>query len=348
MNVGFWRKPLILIGVFVLLWLGMKYIFWLIFPFLAGTLLAFGAEPLVRLLWGKLRFSRTAATAVGVTVTLILFGALLTLLGALAVREIGVAMGALPDLGKTAQQGLTTLRTYLVDLAQKAPRGVQGMMTQTVDGFFQNSSAVMTQVTSFVPDALSAVIKRVPDGALGIGTAVLSGFMISLRLPELRSRIGRILPKAWQEAYLPKVRNMRKALGQWLKAQLKLSAVTFLIVATGLLLLRVRLWALWAALIALVDAAPMLGTGAALIPWAAICFLQGDSAWGAGLLVICAVAIAARTALEPRLLGKHLGLDPLATLAALYLGYRLWGISGMVLTPLIATAAKALCKPEEE
>ena len=49
-----------------------------------------------------------------------------------------------------------------------------------------------------------------------------------------------------------------------------------------------------------------------------------------------------RSVLEPRLLGKHLGLDPLATLAALYVGYKLWGILGMILSPLLAVTALQL------
>ena len=53
-----------------------------------------------------------------------------------------------------------------------------------------------------------------------------------------------------------------------------------------------------------------------------------------------------RTALEPRLVGRQLGLDPLATLVALYLGYRFWGILGMLVTPILASAAKSLVTAE--
>ena len=46
-----------------------------------------------------------------------------------------------------------------------------------------------------------------------------------------------------------------------------------------------------------------------------------------------------RSALEPKLVGRHLGLDPLITLMALYAGYKLWGIGGMLLAPLLAVTA---------
>ena len=49
-----------------------------------------------------------------------------------------------------------------------------------------------------------------------------------------------------------------------------------------------------------------------------------------------------RTVLEPRLVGKQLGLDPLTTLAALYVGFRFWGFVGLLLTPILASAAKSI------
>ena len=49
-----------------------------------------------------------------------------------------------------------------------------------------------------------------------------------------------------------------------------------------------------------------------------------------------------RSVLEPRLVGLQLGLDPLVTLAALYAGYKLWGIAGMILAPLLTVTAMQL------
>ena len=55
-------------------------------------------------------------------------------------------------------------------------------------------------------------------------------------------------------------------------------------------------------------------------------------------------AVITRTVLEPRLMGRQLGLDPLLTLVALYAGFRLWGIPGLLLTPILASAVKSITK----
>jgi predicted PurR-regulated permease PerM len=46
--------------------------------------------------------------------------------------------------------------------------------------------------------------------------------------------------------------------------------------------------------------------------------------------------------LEPKLLGKELGLDPLVTLLSIYAGYRLLGLPGMLLAPLLAVVLTKL------
>ena len=115
--------------------------------------------------------------------------------------------------------------------------------------------------------------------------------------------------------------------------------VTFAILCFGFLLLQISHPILWAAATCLVDILPVLGTGTVLIPWSIVCFLQGDSIRGIGLVAIYVVISLLRSVLEPRLVGKQLGLDPLVTLLAIYAGYQLWGLAGMLLAPILAVVA---------
>ena len=110
----------------------------------------------------------------------------------------------------------------------------------------------------------------------------------------------------------------------------------------GFYIIKVRHAPLWALGVSLVDAFPILGTGAVLVPWSLVSFLQGGTGRAFGLLILYAAVTIVRTTLEPKLIGKQLGLDPLFTLAALYAGYRLWGLLGMLIAPLLAVAGAQL------
>lgn len=334
------RSITALIGVFALFWLSLKYILPVILPFLMGAVLALAAEPLVRLL--AKRLPRGAAAGIGVTATLVLLSCVLLLLTALVVKELGRLAGALPDLGQTAMQGIAALENFLMGMVQRAPESIRPMLTRTVEGLFSGSSAIVDEITRRIPGIASSILGHVPGSALTIGTGILSGFMLSARLPRIRQWLR---AKPFMErlrGYIPAFKKLRTALAGWLKAQLKLSGVCFAILTAGLLLLRIPYAPLWAVLIALVDAVPVLGTGTVLLPWSLICLIQGQQARAVGLLGIYAVTFLSRTTLEPRLVGRHLGLDPLVTLLCLYVGYRLWGIGGMLLSPLLSVAAKEL------
>lgn len=336
------RKGAILLGVLVAAWLGIRFLLPLIMPFLMGALLALGAEPAVNFGVRKLHLSRPLSAGLGVTLTLILLAGVLSLLGALAVKELGSLAQSLPDVQNTVEQGMTVLQDFMVNLANRMPDRARTFATGTILEVFDDGNALLRQVTSRIPGMISGFLGWIPDGALGVGTGLLSSFMISVRLPKLKTWLASRLPGNWKEKYLPGLRRTRKTLGSWLKAQGKLAAVTYAIVAAGLMLLRVRYGFLWAALIALVDAVPVLGTGTVLVPWTIVSLLQGQTVRGFGLLAVYVAAMVTRTVLEPKLVGKQLGLDPLVTLLFLYVGYRLWGILGMILAPMLAAATKSL------
>ena len=346
MRLQSWKKPALAVGAFVALWLACRYLLPVVLPFVLGGAVALAAEPLVALGTKRFRLSRGVAAGVGVSTTLLGILALGMLLGAVTVRELGSLAGNLPQLGETARQGMVLVQDWLVELSYQAPEELQPMLQRSAADLFDDGTVLLRQVTQRIPAAVGSTLGALGSGFIGVGTGLLAAFLISARLPRLKAALRERLPESWHQKYLPALKRMRKALGGWFKAQCKLALVTYGVVAVGLVLLRVPYGPAWAAVVALVDAVPVLGTGTVLIPWAVVWLLQGQQVRGLGLLAVYGVAAVLRTVLEPRLVGKHLGLDPLATLLALYVGYRLWGILGLLLTPILASAAKSLVVAE--
>ena len=252
----------------------------------------------------------------------------------------------LPDLETAARTGLALVQTRLLDLAARAPKGIRPLLEDNVRTLLADSGNLLGKLTAWLLGLAGSILAHVPDSALGLGTAILSAFLISAKLPQIRKWLLRRIPRQQLRSALESARRMRKVLGRWLLAQGKLMSITFAIVAAGLTLLRIPSGMLWAVLVALVDALPILGTGTVLVPWSVVCFLQGDTPRTLGILGIYITASLTRSMLEPKLLGKHLGLDPLVTLMALYIGYRLWGVGGMILAPLLTGAALQLRREE--
>ena len=331
----------------LIVWFGAKYLLPILMPFLLAALLALASEPLVRS-FSRGKLSRSAAAGIGVSLTLAILILLVTVVGALAVRQLQSLAGAMPDLESTALQGMNSLRGWLAHLASSAPAGIRSLATRSVDELFSDGTDLVSQLSAQLPALASGIMSRLPDSALSIGTWLLASFMLSARLPKLRCWISAHAPASWKSQWLPTLKRLKRSVLGWLTAQLKLMSVTFAVLTAGFLLLRVGYAPLWGFLISLVDALPVLGTGTVLVPWSAVCFIQGDTVRGIGLLGVYAVAVLLRSVLEPKLVGRQLGLDPLVTLLAMYTGYRLWGILGMILSPLIAVTAVQLFSPQPE
>ena len=324
--------PLLLIGL-GLAWISVQYLLPLLLPFLLGSALALAAEPMVKRLSRKI--PRGAAAAIGVAATLLLLICILISLTAVAVRELGLLAAAVPDLEQSARSGLLALENFLLSFAEKTPDSIRALLSKSVTGLFSSGNTIIEQLLQKLPSLASAFLGWIPGSAVALGTGILSGFMVSARFPKIRSWFSRLKSSEGLGRYLPLLRQIRTALTGWLRAQLTLICMCFLILCAGFLLLRIPYGPVLAFFIALVDAIPILGTGTVLIPWSLICLLQGRSVQAVGLLGIYVVALLSRSIMEPRLVGKQLGLDPLVTLIALYTGFHLWGIGGMLLSPML-------------
>lgn len=337
--MGFPRKDILtLLAGSVLLWLAVRFLLPLIRPFLLGLALALAAEPMVRFLENRLRLSRQTAAGLGVSMAFCFLALLVTVLCAAAVRQLRSLAGILPGLEEAARTGLDLVQTNLLALTARAPRNLRPVLTEHLRLLFSDGSTLLGKITAWLLGLAGGILGRLPDSALGFGTGILSAFLISARLPKIRGWLLGKIPRDRLNILLARFRRLRRMLRSWLTAQLKLMSVTFCILAAGLALLRIPRSLLWAFVIALVDALPVFGTGTVLIPWALVCFLQGNRVLALGIAGTYATAALTRSILEPKLLGQHLGLDPLAALAALYIGCRLWGIAGMIAAPMITVA----------
>lgn len=314
-------------------WLGLRLVLPLMYPFLLGALLALGAEGAADFLERRLRLPRFLAAGLAVGALVAGLGGLLLLLAALAVSQLGGLCEALPSIAATVRSGLALLENRLLSLGSGLPG-----YRQAITGLFSDGEELITKVGRLVLGRAGAILTRLPGQTLSLGTALLSGFMICAKLPSIRTRLR-------ARRADPRLETLQKALGKlkntgklYLCSQLKLMGVTFCLLFAGFSLLRVGYPLLIALLVTLVDALPVLGTGSILIPWALVCFLEGSAARALGLLGLYATAALTRSVLEPKLVGSHLGLDPLVTLMAMYCGLRLWGLGGMLLLPMLAAA----------
>ena len=320
----------------LLLWLGITYLLPISLPFLLGLGLAFLAEPTVQLLAQKLKLPPIAATGLGVTGVFLLTSGILAILLTLLMQQLTHLTLFFPQLEQGLTRGLTALRQWLTELAPRMPGSLHALMDKWTEDLLSDSSTLLQQALSRLPQLAATLVANLSQWIFGILTGVISAYMISLRLPKLRGWIKEKLPQRYQDFCLPVIRGFKSALGGWILAECKLAAITFSLLWLGFTLLRIDHSLMLAGWITLVDAFPILGVGTVLVPWGILLLVQGNLPLGLGIFALYGVIWLVRSVLEPKLLGKELGLDPLVTLVCIYAGFRLWGIWGMLLMPILA------------
>lgn len=340
------RRILSICFFFLISWLSIQVFLPLFLPFFLGGLLALAADPMVSFL--SRRIPRPLGSAIGITAALCFLTFTVVIGLALILREVTFLAALLPDLEQTAASGMSALSKWTLGLLSRLPDGIQMVLEPGIRDFFTGGSAILEQAFRYLLSITGGILRQVPDSTLILGTAIISAYMISAKLPGIKIWILERISRERLERLRCQWKGMRDALLGWLKAQLKLMGITFVCLTLGFVLLKIPYAPLFAGLISLVDAFPVLGTGTVLIPWSILCLAQGETAKAVGLLGCYTAVSLSRSILEPKLLGSHLGLDPLITLAALYAGYRLWGLGGMILAPVLAVTAAQLLRPQPE
>lgn len=137
--------------------------------------------------------------------------------------------------------------------------------------------------------------------------------------------------------YLREVLNMSSiGIKGYIKAQIKLMIITFLILSIGLYFIGIDKFILKAFGIAIVDIFPVLGSGIVMIPWAISFFVRNSINTGVYIILLYISLVIIRQIIEPKILGDSIGLRPIYTLAATILGSLFLGPFGVILGPIVA------------
>lgn len=337
-----WKLLVYAAGGIVGLWLTATLLLPIGLPFLLGWLLSRAAKPPAAWLQKRAHAPARLASFLTVTVVCLAVAAGLFLLGRSAVTGLERLAKQLPAFLSSLEQPLADLQGKLLRLTDSLPASAAAAAAQWLSRLFEGGSVIAGTVSERVLRFAGDVLSCLPDCFLFLLTTLLSAYLFASQHDQLLNAVRRRVPEDWFDRFRAVSGRLKTALGGYCKTQLRLSGVTALLLAVGLLVLRVPHAPLTALVIACIDALPVFGSGTVLIPWSIVSYLRGDSFLAVGLLALYAVAALTRAFLEPRFLGRQIGMHPLLTLLSLYAGYRLFGFLGMILLPIGVILLKQL------
>ena len=188
----------------------------------------------------------------------------------------------------------------------------------------------------------SSVGTKLPGAMLAVVVCVIATAFLSRDYAYISSSILSVFPERAQVMLRQAKTAIVKILGNFARSYVLILFITFLEIWIGLEIINFENAIVIAAIIAVFDILPIVGSGMVLLPWTIFKFVQGDIAKGIGLLILYLWVVIARQVIEPRIVSKRVGLHPLSTLLFMWLGLKIFGGVGMLALPICVLILKDL------
>jgi sporulation integral membrane protein YtvI len=336
------RIPYIVISnqlfFFVLSIIGLYYFFPYTTPFLIALVIAVLLESIVTPLITVIKLPRTYAVIIAFTIFILAVSGIIVLGVTKITFETIALMRELPVY-------LVIFQEQFIGLLNQGQLIYKGLPPETLETLNSTLSSAVNEVNGFLKQLLGFLLglaSALPKAFIWRLVVFISIFLISLGLPKLKEQFLVNFEQSAQEKVTVILGDLNLAIIGFVRAQIILSFLTYLISLIGLLFLDIKYALSIAFLITLVDILPILGTGSVIVPWAVFLLIQENTTTALGLLVLYAVLIIFRRIAEPKILGRNIGISALATIASLWIGFELLGVSGLFLGPIFVIIFQAV------
>lgn len=326
-----WKRAGAAVGITAGVFLGMKYIFPIILPFLCGWLLAEAVYPPADILsrkriCRKLHFTRNGIGA-AIILSLVLFLFILIFTGTeyLADKVCG-GIRYYPVLQEKFRE--------IVERCCMSVEHMTGISAGKSGAYLNGQLRLAGEYLKGKGTGLETALTSVKGCVSAAGKAAVTLISSVLFLQEREN----IREFAESRRFLRRAKELGgeflKGGKEYLKAQMKMFGIITVLCTVGLWILRIKHFLFLGIVIGVLDMFPILGTGTFLIPAGIFYLIWHDLYRGIGFLVLYVFTAGTRQFLEPRLVGEHVGIPPLLVLFSVYTGVIVYGGSGFILGPL--------------
>ncbi len=320
----FFTVALITAGVY----LGFRYLLPLIFPFLVAYFLAWIIRPVTESLYRRLKIPRIIGSSCSLLLLVAVFGTAFCMFVNILIKQAIEFLKNIPIFLGIIADRLDSICKHCDGLVGCSDGTLKTIVDENI---MQTINMVKTQVMpKITKHTISFTVKMV--GFIGVVLIVLvAAVLIAKDIPAIKEKFQK--NSLYHDIH--KVTSKLTEAGiAFLRCQLIIMSITAVICIIGLYFIKNEYPVLIGLGIALMDALPILGTGMVFIPWAIIKLINGDIFLAAMLMTIYLICNIVREILEPKLIGNRIGIKPLYTLIAMYIGVKLFAVAGFFLGPI--------------
>jgi len=338
----YWRTMfdigLIVVTVILAMWL-FSLIYNIAKPIFFSLVIFVCIEPLAKRLH-KLGMKKSIAAAISaILFTLIILGSIGAIIFIAAMQGTELITD-LPYYQKLLTANITQGTLYVEEQLSRLPFDIN--IADELAAILQSAS---DKIQTWLMSALTAVINSISSFTSFIFNAAIGlilAYFLSIEIVDWKRIANEKTPNTFKQAFFFLRDNVLKGIWVYIKAQSKLISITFIVILASLLLLGVKNALIISIIAAIFDVLPLLGVSTIFIPWITYLFIVGDVQLGIWVTAIWLVVIVARQLLEPKITGDSLGVSAFTMLAFMIISLSLFGVAGMIMSPILLILVKAL------
>jgi len=310
-------------------------------PLIVALLTALALNPVVRLFQKKLKLTRKLSVTVVFLLFLLVIGFAGTFVVTKAITQMVIFVEDVP-------QHFNELNAFYEEWEEGFQQYTSNLPDEFVDQVTGSLEENMNNLTETVKDKLkleriAPIFAKVPQYLISFLVYLIALVLFMFELPVLKSKVYSLFTKDTAEKVSYMNARLTDVIVGFFKAQFLVSIIIFIVSLFGLFLIAPEVAIIMSIIIWIIDLIPIIGSIIILGPWSIIMFLAGDTEMGIQLAILAVILLGIRRTVEPKVMGQHIGLSPLATLIAMFLGVKLLGIFGFILGPIVVitfTSAK--------
>ncbi len=334
------KKIIFIILITILIILVFKLTIFYI-PFLVAYIISVIVDPVIKWLNKKTSISRKICSVI---VLFSIFAIIATTLIFVGIKFIQEATNLLSGLNTYLEKTVN----FVLNITSKVKFDDLSISSEVIDLFQNTTTEYLNMFMNYIKEILTKIIDYVtaiPNMFINVVITILATYFITSDKFYILDRMEHHLSKKMVGKMIKHIEAITSSLGSYIKAEIILSVITFIIVLIGLNIfcligMKIEYPILMALFIGFVDVLPILGAGSIMVPWSVILILNNNYPIAFAVLGLFIFTVIVKQLIEPKLVSKHISIHPIFTLISMYTGFKLIGIIGLIIGPIILIILK--------
>ncbi len=336
---------LYIITIVGVLYFVFKYLLSWILPFIIGFVIAYILKPIgdvisdVTKLKNKNKGISIFVISFFYVLIIVIIGFIIANIWSLIYEFISILPGSYNQI---IEPMILSVNDWVISFIGTLSPEVAGLISNILSNVLDILATAVSSASKTILLSVTRIAQKIPIYFITLLFSIICSVLITVDYDNVSAFLTRQIPGKARKLLFDIKKILVGTIFKMIKAYFILSFIAFIEMCIGFAILGINHAISIAAFIAFLDFLPLIGVGGVLIPWGIYEIVLGRKFVGIGLIIIYIIIYIVRSALEPRVIGKQIGLSSLVTIVSMFVGFKIFGFIGFIIAPIIAIVIKQL------